>query len=180
MLNFNNALRTELPNLQKTARWLTQDPHKADDLIQDTYVLALRFKCKYKDNTNLRAWLTRIMRNRHVSNLRRKTLERRIMEEESCFALTTWSIGAMGRRSMQSDGDVYVDNSFSDPVHNAMKELSFEFRNAILLCDVEGMSYTDAAKWAACPVGTIMSRLHRGRKALKKKLISRRSIETAA
>jgi RNA polymerase sigma-70 factor (ECF subfamily) len=120
------------------------------------------------------------MRNRHISLMRRKQLERRIMETEGRHALVNWSIGAAGRRCMQRDGDVYQDRGLSDTVVGAMDELRPEFREAVWLCDIEGMSYADAAQQVSCPVGTIMSRLHRGRRALRRRLGSRQQVEAAA
>jgi len=179
-MQFEQALSSHLPALKRTAAWIAGDEHRAEDLLQDTLVLALRFKDNYRDGTNLRAWLTRVMRNRHISNMRRKTLERRIMETEGHHALTHWSVGASGRRSTEMDGDVYVDDGFSDTVLSAMHELRPEFMEVVMLCDVEGLSYADAAARVDCPVGTVMSRLHRGRRALRKRLSSRSHIEAAA
>ena len=99
---------------------------------------------------------------------------------EGRHALVSWSIGASGRRSMQHDGDVYQDRGLSDTVVGAMDELRPEFREAVWLCDIEGMSYADAAQQISCPVGTIMSRLHRGRRALRRRLGSRQQVEAAA
>jgi RNA polymerase sigma-70 factor (ECF subfamily) len=178
--DFTEELRQELPALRRMARWFSGDPHRAEDLLQDTLVLALRFKDNFREGTNLRAWLMRVMRNRHISLMRRKQLERRIMETEGRYSLTDWSIGAAGRRSMQRDGDVYRDHGLSDPVVSAMDELRPEFREVVWLCDVEGLSYADAASQISCPVGTIMSRLHRGRRALRRRLGSRQQVEAAA
>jgi RNA polymerase sigma-70 factor (ECF subfamily) len=177
---FGNALHAELPAMRRMARWFAGDPHRGDDLLQDTLVLALRFQGNFRDGTNLRAWLVRVMRNRHISLMRRRQLERRILETEGRHALTDWSVGAAGRRTMRRDGDVCRDDGLSDPVVNAMDELRPEFREAVWLCDVEGLSYADAAQQAACPVGTIMSRLHRGRRALRRRLGSRQQVEEAA
>jgi RNA polymerase sigma-70 factor (ECF subfamily) len=178
--DFSTALDAELPAMRRMARWFTGDPNRAEDLLQDSLVLALRFKDNFRQGTNLKAWLMRVMRNRHISMMRRRQLERRILETEGRHALTHWSIGAAGRRTMQRDGDVYTDHGLSDPVVNAMDELRPEFREVVWLCDVEGLSYADAAQQVACPVGTIMSRLHRGRRALRRRLGSRQQVEEAA
>jgi RNA polymerase sigma-70 factor (ECF subfamily) len=178
--DLRGSLDAQIPALRRTARWLTGDWHKAEDLLQDTMVLALRFSDNFAEGTNLLAWLTRVMRNRHISNMRRRALEQQILEAEGAHALTAWSIGAMGRRTMHGDGDVSPENGFCDTVVSAMEALRPEFREAVWLCDVEGMSYADAASAISCPVGTIMSRLHRGRRALRRRLGSRRSVEAAA
>ena len=178
--DFTDDLRTHIPALRRLARWLTGDPQKADDLLQDTMVLALRFSDNFAEGTNLQAWLTRVMRNRHISNLRRRSLEQQILETEGSHALAYWSVGAMGRRTTADGGGVTSDDGFCDTVVNAMDELRPEFREVVWLCDVEGMSYADAASAISCPVGTIMSRLHRGRRALRRRLGSRREVEAAA
>ncbi|MFO8073981.1 MAG: RNA polymerase sigma factor [Polyangia bacterium] len=177
---FAASLQDELSSLRRAAIWLCGDPELADDLLQDTLVLALRFCDSYREGTNLRAWLMRVMRNRHVSMLRRRSLERRVLESEGKHALAHWSIGADGRRSMRRDGGVQRDSGLSDPLVHALDELRPEFREVVWLCDVEGMSYSDAAREISCPVGTIMSRLHRGRRNLRRRLGSRRQVEAAA
>ena len=177
---FENALHREMPSMAKAALWLTGDDSRAEDLLQDTMLLALRFQESFQDGTNMKAWLMRVMKNRHISMLRRKSLERKIMETEGSHSLTYWSVGSMGIRTTRDDGDVYADDGFSDPVVRAMDDLRPEFREVVMLCDVEGLSYMDAASRIACPVGTVMSRLHRGRRALRKRLGSRRHVEAAA
>lgn len=177
--DFSTALHEEMPAMRRMARWFSSDQNQAEDLLQDTVVLALRFKDNFQQGTNLRAWLMRVMRNRHISLMRRRQLERRILEAEGSHALAHWSIGAAGRRSMQKDGDAWRDHGFSDPVVHAMDEIRPEFREVVWLCDVEGMSYADAAEQISCPVGTIMSRLHRGRRALRRRLGSRQLVEAA-
>jgi RNA polymerase sigma-70 factor (ECF subfamily) len=177
---FESALQAELPTMHRLARWFAKDGDQAEDLVQDTFVLALRFRDSFQPGTNLRAWLTRVMRNRHISVLRRRKLERRILDAEGHHFLRDWSIGAMGRRSTGYGGDVERDGGLCDTVTRAIDGLRPEFRQAVELCDLEGMSYAEAARRARCPVGTIMSRLHRGRRALRSALVSRERIDQAA
>lgn len=174
------AICHELTTLERMARWYAGNAVEADDLLQDTIVLALRFAESYREGTNVKAWLLRVMRNRHISMSRRKQLERRVYDAEGRYSLTRWSIGEMGRRTMERHGDVDKDDGLSDPVLNAISELRPEFRQAVWLCDVQGLSYAEAAKSLSCPVGTIMSRLHRGRRHLKQQLGSRAELEQAA
>jgi len=173
------ALIKEVNHLKKTAFWCTGDPIEAEDLLQDTVVLALRFCRSYQKGTNLRAWLVRVMRNRHISITRRKKVERLALETEGRHALKDWSIGEMGQRSMEHGGGVEKDTGLSDQIAQAMDNLRPEFREAIWLCDIEGLSYAEAAQRTSRPVGTIMSRLHRGRRALRNRLGSRRELEAA-
>ena len=176
---FEKAICEELHTLQRMAFWYTGDTAEAQDLVQDTMLLALRFHESYKSGSNLRAWLLKVMRNRHISVTRRRRLEKRVLDHESGHALCDWSLSETGRRSMSSDGGVSRDTGFSDKVVSAMGAIRPEFRDAVLMCDVEELSYLEAAEKADCPVGTVMSRLHRGRRALKDKLVSREHLDAA-
>jgi RNA polymerase sigma-70 factor (ECF subfamily) len=176
---FKNTLISEIGTLDRMAMWHTGSPFEAEELLQDTCVLALRFADSYKEGSNLRAWLLRIMRNRHVSVLRRKNLEKRVFEAESHYALTEWSIGQMSLSNTMRESGSNIIDGLSDCVLAAMQELHPEFRDAVWMCDVEGLSYADAAKRAGRPIGTIMSRIHRGRRALRRRLGSRQQLEAA-
>ena len=178
--SFENQLEHQSRNLMKLAVTLTHDFAAAEDLMQDTMLLALKFKDSYQEGTNIRAWLSRIMKNRYISIVRRRRLEEKTMEEEGRYSLRTWSIGEMGLRTTHREGNVYTDDGFGDTVTAAMDELNPEYRQVVMLCDVDGLSYAEAAGTLTCPVGTIMSRLHRGRRALRKRLGSRSELEQAA
>ncbi|MBN2343340.1 MAG: sigma-70 family RNA polymerase sigma factor [Deltaproteobacteria bacterium] len=178
--DFEQQLEAQHTNLLKLAVSLTHDASRAEDLLQDTMLLALKFRANYQDGTNIRAWLSRIMKNRYISIVRRLRLEEKTMEEEGRYALRNWSLGEMGLRTTHRDGNVYTDEGFGDTVAAAISELKPEYRQVVILCDVDGMSYAEAAGELTCPVGTIMSRLHRGRRALRTRLVSRRQLEAAA
>ncbi|MBN2719305.1 MAG: RNA polymerase sigma factor [Deltaproteobacteria bacterium] len=180
IISFENQLEDHRGNLLKLAVSLTHDVSRAEDLLQDTMLLALKFRTSYQEGTNIRAWLARIMKNRYISIVRRIRLEEKTMEEEGSYALRTWSIGEMGRRTTHQDGNVYNDDGFGDTVTAAMDELKPEYRQVVMLCDVNGLSYAEAAGELTCPVGTVMSRLHRGRNALRTRLGSRSELEQAA
>lgn len=178
--SFEVQLEAQTRNLLKLAYSLTRDPSRAEDLLQDTMLLALKFKDNYQSGTNIRAWLARIMKNRYISIVRRIRLEEKTMEEEGSFSLRNWSLGEMGLRTTNRDGNVYADKGFGDTVTAAMDELKLEYRQVVMLCDIDGLSYAEAAGRLTCPVGTIMSRLHRGRQALRNRLGSRQQLEQAA
>jgi RNA polymerase sigma-70 factor (ECF subfamily) len=178
-LSFEKAVCEELGTLEKMAVWYTGDPMDAEDLVQDTIVLALRFRESYRKGSNMRAWLLKVMRNRHISLTRRVRLERRVLESEAHHALTDWSLSEIGRRNMEDGGGVDQDLGFSDPVVRAMDALRPEFREVVKLCDIEELTYVEAAERISCPVGTVMSRLHRGRRALRERLGSKRALDAA-
>jgi RNA polymerase sigma-70 factor (ECF subfamily) len=177
---FEKQLQGEMPALRRLAGWITRDRDRAEDLLQDTMLLALRFKESYRDNVNMHAWLTRIMKNRYISILRRQSLESRILETEKNYALPLLSISASMMNARRKDGAVHPDDDFSDTVLHAMNELRDEYRDVVILCDVDGLSYAEAAASLDCPLGTVMSRLHRGRRALRKRLVSRSALVEAA
>lgn len=176
---FKAEICSEIDNLQRMALWYTGNPTDAEDLLQDTFVLALRFQESYRKGSNLRAWLLKVMRNRHISLARRHKLEWRVYESEAKHALRDWSLSETGRRSTSRTGGVDRDLGFCDPVAHAIDALRPEFREAVWLCDIQDYSYSEAAEQASCPVGTIMSRLHRGRRALRDKLGSRQALDAA-
>lgn len=161
------------------ARWYTGNQEDAEDLLQDTCVLALRFGSSFSEGSNFRGWLFRVMRNRHVSIIRRRQLERRVFEEEERHCLKEWSIGEMGRNNMKTTGGIEKDDGFSDNILHAMESLRPEFREVVWLCDVEEKSYNEAAEIVKRPIGTVMSRLHRGRRLLRQKIGSRDQLQAA-
>lgn len=177
--NMPEAIGDEITSMKQLARWYTTDPHEAEDLVQDTMLLALRFQGSFQPGTNMRAWLARVMRNKHISNTRRKRLERRALELEGTACLLDWSVGEAGRKTTRFEGDVDQNDGLSDPVVAALSSLKPEFREVVVLCDLDGMSYADAATVVRCPVGTVMSRLHRGRRALRSRLGSRLGLVAA-
>lgn len=177
--DFEFAICQELGTLERMALWYTGNSDDAADLVQDTVVLAIRFRESYRNGSNLKAWLLKVMRNRHISLARRHQLERRVFESEAEYALTDWSVSETVRRNREPDGGVDADNGFSDSVAEALDALKPEFRAVVLMCDIEDLTYVEAAKKARCPVGTIMSRLHRGRRALKDMLGSRTELDAA-
>ena len=177
--SFELTICRELPTLERMALWYTNDPNDASDLVQDTIVLAIRFQESYKSGSNLRAWLLKVMRNRYISLTRRHKLERRVYESEAHHALTDWSLSEVGRRNREQGGGIDIGTGLSDSVTHALQSLKPEFRAAVWLCDIEEMTYLEAAKKVNCPVGTIMSRLHRGRRALRDILGSREQLDAA-
>ena len=177
--DFDLAVCRELGTLERMALWYTGNPEDAQDLVQDTVVLAIRFKESYRRGSNLKAWLLKVMRNRYISMTRRHKLERRVFESEAEHALTDWSMSETVRRNREQGGGVDLNDGFSDSVAQALDALKPEFRAVVFMCDIEEMTYMEAAEKVQCPVGTVMSRLHRGRRALKDILGSREALDAA-
>jgi len=143
------------PELFGRALRLTGSREQAEDLVQDTVERAIRFRDQYKADTNLRAWVHQILFSQFASRCRRRRVERNalaILASDPC----AWTA--------PDHAPAMVD--LSPPVRRALEELPASFRKAVVLVDIEEMSYKAAAKKLRVPIGTVMSRLHRGRRVL--------------
>lgn len=144
-----------VPELSRTALRLTRGSVLADDLVQETLARAWQARASFRRGTNARAWTQRILFNTYINHYRKKKREREVLDE----------LRSLGRGS-----DRATPEGFGDEVLSALRALKPEFRQAVELVDLGDLSYQDAAERLACPVGTVMSRLHRGRKRLKRTL----------
>lgn len=144
-----------VPDLSRTALRLTRGSALADDLVQETLARAWQARESFRPGTNARAWTQRILFNTYINHYRKKKREREALEE----------LRGLGRGS-----DRPAHEGFGDEVLSALRALKPEFRRVVELVDLGDLSYQDAAERLACPVGTVMSRLHRGRQRLKRTL----------
>jgi RNA polymerase sigma-70 factor (ECF subfamily) len=149
--------------LYKFAHWLTQDTAEAEDLVQETYVKALRGFSSFQAGTNFRAWMYRILRNSFLSS--RTGLKTTVEFDEQDHD----TVGA----APSNPESVLLDRANRELVQQALTELPVHFREILLLCEVEEMSYQEIAETLSVPAGTVMSRLSRARKALRGLLASR-------
>jgi RNA polymerase sigma-70 factor (ECF subfamily) len=158
--------------LYSAALRMTRNPSDAEDLVQETYLKAYRAYDSFEEGTNLKAWLYRILTNTYINKYRRESrrpsevdlgavedlyLYRRIGSEESADASRTTE-------------DRVLDGLVESDIKQAVEELPENFRLPVLLADLEGFSYKEIAEILDIPIGTVMSRLHRGRKAMQKRL----------
>ena len=148
--------------LYNFAHWLTRDPVEAEDLVQETYTKALRGFSGFEAGTNFRAWMFRILRNSFLTS--RTGLKAFASGEEDLEAL------ASDRPTPEQTLILEADR---DTVRQALAQLPVAAREILLLCDVEEMSYEEIAQVLAVPIGTVMSRLHRARKALRGHVLKR-------
>ena len=148
--------------LYNFARWLTQDASEAEDLVQETYAKALRGFAGFQVGTNFRAWMYRILRNTFLTS--RAGLKSAGSSEEELEVLASTD---------PSPEAILVDKANREMVQQSLAELPLQFRDVLLLCEVEEMSYAEIAQVLAIPIGTVMSRLHRARKALRQLLIEK-------
>jgi len=160
------------PQLFATALRMTRNRADAEDLVQETFLKGWRAFDSYQQGTNLRAWLFRIMTNTFINKYnsqQRRPQETELDEVEELYLFRR--MGAFDQSKMtHSAEDQMLELFTDDEVKNAIEELPETFRIPVLLSDVEGFSYKEIAEMLEVPIGTVMSRLHRGRKAMQKML----------
>jgi RNA polymerase sigma-70 factor (ECF subfamily) len=159
-----------MPNLYSAALRLTRNPSDAEDLVQETFLRAYRGFASFQEGTNLRAWLYRILTNSFINTYRKK--QREPITVEGPDDIDEWYLfDRLGSRNVETSAEAEVLDKIPDEdVQRALEELPEGFRMAVLLADVEGFSYKEIAEIMDVPIGTVMSRLHRGRRALEKGL----------
>jgi RNA polymerase sigma-70 factor (ECF subfamily) len=158
-----------LPGMYSAAYRLTRNAADAEDLIQETFLRAYRAYQQFEPGTNLKAWLYRILTNSFINSYRKKQREPQTVSDEE---VQDWYLySKMAEDGMEPSAEAAVLESLPDEdVQEALSSLPEQFRMAVLLADVEGFSYKEIAEIMGVPIGTVMSRLHRGRKALEKRL----------
>jgi RNA polymerase sigma-70 factor (ECF subfamily) len=164
------ALR-HLDALYRTALRMTRSEADAEDLVQETYIRALRFRDQFTLGTNMKAWLFRILTNTFINTYRRKAAQPEVTDLEGVDEFSLYRRMVDDRSASSSpDPEAELLKSVVDTeVTDALEELPEKFRTTVLL-DVEGFSYKEIAEMLSIPIGTVMSRLHRGRKFLQKRL----------
>src|SRR6476661_6305969 len=153
----------------RVARGVSRSQEEAEDLMQETYARAFRSWQSYTPGTNLRAWLLRILTNLNVDRGRR--IQRRPDEtplEENDYYLANKIVQSGGEQVL--DQDRVVERLSQDSIVNALADIPHDFRDVVVLVDIGDFSYADAAQILDIPMGTVMSRLHRGRRLLKAQL----------
>lgn len=140
----------------------------ARDLLQETYLKAYRFWDKYEKGTNIRAWLFRIMKNSYINRYRKETKEPDKVDYGEIENFYN-SIRAESADPNDLQKKLY-GGLLSDEVARALQRLPEDFRTVVILCDIEGLTYEEIADFVECPIGTVRSRLHRGRKLLQAQL----------
>ncbi|MGI8794595.1 MAG: sigma-70 family RNA polymerase sigma factor [Acidimicrobiales bacterium] len=161
-----------MSSLYTAALRMTRSPSDADDLVQETYLKAYRAWDSFQQGTNLRAWLYRILTNTYINMYRakqRKPDQSDLDEVEDLYLYRRLG-GLEAARAGRSAEDEVMDLFTEGDVKDAIESLPEQFRMAVLLADVEGFDYKEIAEILDIPIGTVMSRLHRGRKALQQAL----------
>jgi RNA polymerase sigma-70 factor (ECF subfamily) len=161
-----------LDALYRTALRMTRSEADAEDLVQETYIRAFRFQDQFTPGTNLKAWLFRILTNTFINTYRRKQSQPEFTELDDVDEFSLYKrMSDLKVSSASGDPETEFLNGLVDSeVKDALMELPEKFRQVVLL-DVEGFSYKEIAEMLDIPIGTVMSRLHRGRKFLQKRLL---------
>src|ERR1700688_4277045 len=152
-------------SLYNFARWLAQNSNDAEDLVQETYLKALRSFASFQPGSNFRAWIFQILRNAFLSS--RSKLERRMT-----VAMDSEEDGPELAVDTETPETILMNRSNSQLVQRAIDDLPVHYRETLLLCEVEEMSYQEIAEILSIPIGTVMSRLARARKAVRESLCS--------
>jgi RNA polymerase sigma-70 factor, ECF subfamily len=158
------------PQLYSAALRMTRNRADAEDLVQDTYLRAWRGYAGYEEGTNLRAWLFRILTNSFINSYRAKQRRPQIDDVEDVEDLYLYKGLRSTDIAARSAEDTLFELFTDDEVKAALEALPENFRIPVLLADVEGFAYREIAEMLDIPIGTFMSRLHRGRKAMQKRL----------
>jgi len=167
---FETDAIAHLDTLYGVAVRMTRDPAAAEDLVQDTVIKAIRAWHQYQPGTNLKAWLLRILTNTFINRYRRDGLERDVLEGPNADPLSERWIGAASLRAMRDPERDALAPLVEAEVQRALESLPESFRVVLLLSDVEGLAYKEIATVLGCPIGTVMSRLHRARALMQQQL----------
>ena len=146
--------------LYNFAHWLTRERSEAEDLVQETYVKALKGFSSYQQGTNFQAWMYRILRNTFLTSRSGLNITVPLDAEDSVELPATTG----------TPESIYIGRAQEETLQQAMDDLPVHFREILLLCEVEEMSYQEIAATLSVPIGTVMSRLSRARKALRENL----------
>jgi RNA polymerase sigma-70 factor, ECF subfamily len=156
--------------LHAKASRMTRNSSDAEDLVQETYARAFASFHQFKDGTNLRAWLNRILTNTFISSYRKRQREPALTTADFEDWQMERAYSHSAEATARSAEELALDRMTDTGVTDAMRQLPEDFRMAVYLADVEGFGYREIAEIMHCPIGTVMSRLHRGRSRLRELL----------
>jgi len=160
---FEGVALQYMDSLYSAALRMARDETEAQDLVQDAYLRAYRFFDKFEKGTNFRAWLFKILKNIYINKYRKESKKPQMID------ISNVEVSGDLTAAVTPEDEVF-NKLLDDDITNAMDALPEEFRLAIILSDLQGFSYKEIAEILDCPIGTVMSRLHRGRKLLRNSL----------
>lgn len=169
---FEAMVSEHLDGLFGASLRLTRNRSRAEDLLQETFLRAWRSFHTFRPGTNVRAWLYRILMNAYIDGYRKSEREPEVVDQEDVdeFYLYSKVHESEDYRRAGNPEEVLLSNLMDADVKGALQSLPETFRNVVILADIEGFSYKEIAEILGIPIGTVMSRLHRGRRQLQVKL----------
>ncbi len=169
---FENLSYPLLDKLYTTAFRLTQNKTDAEDLVQSTYLRAFRYFDRFKADTNFNAWMYRILTNLFINQYNRKKRIGKLQDFELTSLTHPSEEPSESVSSKKEDTELHIDQIFDDSIFAALNKLPDAYRTVLLLSAVNELTYKEIAEILVCPIGTVMSRINRGRKALARLLRS--------
>lgn len=169
--DFEREILATVPALLGMARRLTRNQHEAEDLVQESLLKAVRSRRHYEPGTHIKAWLFKILRNTFINRYHRGQLERSILSAPAPDPVADGWVGAASMRQLRDTEAGALRPELQKQLTHALDQIPQEFRIVVLLADVEELSYKEIADTLECPIGTVMSRLHRGRRLLRSHLM---------
>jgi RNA polymerase sigma-70 factor (ECF subfamily) len=169
-VEFEREVLEHLPALLAVGSRLMRNGSEAEDLVQDSVLKAIRAREQFESGTNLKAWLLKILTNTFINRYRRGGLERSVLDGPDADPLADGWVSASTMESLRDPESQALRPILEAEISKALEELPTEFRLAVVLSDVEDLSYKEISDVMGCPIGTVMSRLHRGRRMLKSRL----------
>ena len=168
---FAKEALAHLDSVYGAALRLTRSPADADDLVQDTFLKAHRFADKFEPGTNLKAWLLKILTNTFINKYRRASRERDVFDAGAGDPVGEGVMSASALRALTDPVGTALSPLVGAEIQEALDALPEDYRMMVILSDIEELSYKEIADIVGCPIGTVMSRLHRGRKLMQKRLV---------
>ncbi len=168
---FSELAEPHLSSLYSTAMRMTRNNQDAEDLVQDTLYKAYRALNQFQKNTNFRAWIFKILVNTFITGYRKAVKQPKKVSYEDIHEFILYKGAKIDESLLSDDSKVDIINHyFDDEIKEALENLPYQFRLVVLLCDIEGFSYNEIAHIIDVPLGTVMSRLYRGRRLLQRTL----------
>jgi RNA polymerase sigma-70 factor (ECF subfamily) len=164
--DFNSAKLPYYDQLYKTALRMTRSVPESEDLLQETYLKAFRYYSGFEEGTNLKAWLFRIMKNNFINGYRKRKIQPQQVELDELR-----DSGDLSGLVEESPEAAALSEEMDDDIARAINALPHDYKMALLLVDIQGHSYQEVADLLAVPVGTVMSRLYRGRTKVERALL---------